>query len=98
MAGEIELSGPDLGVDGIPLAEITSDLPVVGHYEGKPVVLAMTASGPCAVGGKCTHYGAPLADGLLRRRGDPLSLAPRRIRHDHRCAGGRTGAQLDTRL
>ncbi len=63
MAGEIKLSGPDLATDGMPTDGIGGAIPAVGHFDGKPVVLLQNAAGIHAVGGKCTHYGAPLGDG-----------------------------------
>ena len=64
MAGDSKPSGPDLGVDGIPVEEIASDIPVSGHVDGKAVVVVATDDGIRAVGGSCTHYGGPLGDGL----------------------------------
>lgn len=64
MAGEIKLSGPDLATEGMPAESVGSDVPAVGHFDGKPVVLIANADGIHAVGGKCTHYGAPLGDGF----------------------------------
>lgn len=64
MAGEIKLSGPDLATEGMPTNSIGGEVPAVGHYDGKPVVLIQNTSGIHAVGGKCTHYGAPLGDGF----------------------------------
>jgi NADPH-dependent 2,4-dienoyl-CoA reductase/sulfur reductase-like enzyme/nitrite reductase/ring-hydroxylating ferredoxin subunit len=64
MGEEIELSGPDLTVEGIPADEVVSDIPTPGHVDGKPVVVVATANGVRAVGGRCTHYGGPLGDGL----------------------------------
>lgn len=64
MAGEIELSGPDLADEGIPLDLLGPEVPAVGHFDGKPVVVVDTPDGPRAVGGKCTHYGGPLGDGI----------------------------------
>ncbi len=64
MAEDIEISGPDLNIEGIPLDELGPDVPTVGHVDGKPVVVVKTEDGPKAVGGTCTHYGGPLGDGL----------------------------------
>src|SRR5688572_17867445 len=38
---------------------------LLGHAHGEPVLLARRGSELFAVGAFCTHYGAPLADGLL---------------------------------
>src|SRR6185503_8575932 len=59
-----ELTGPDLtlGLDtsGIPAGQL-----VAGHAFGEPVLLVHVAPNWFAVGGKCTHYGAPLDQGVL---------------------------------
>src|SRR5262249_46774323 len=36
-----------------------------GSVDGEPVVLVRRAGQVYALGGKCTHYGGPLADGLF---------------------------------
>jgi apoptosis-inducing factor 3 len=64
MAGDTGLSGPDLEVDGVPVDEVVPDVPVVGHVGGTPVVVVATDQGVRALGGRCTHYGGPLGDGL----------------------------------
>jgi NADPH-dependent 2,4-dienoyl-CoA reductase/sulfur reductase-like enzyme/nitrite reductase/ring-hydroxylating ferredoxin subunit len=64
MATSTHLEGPDLGSDGIPVDEIATGTPTIGHFDGKPVVLVATDAGPCAVGGSCSHYGGPLGKGL----------------------------------
>ncbi len=64
MAGETKLTGPDLAEEGLPLEALDAEIPSVGHFDGKPVVLVQTKDGPRAVGATCTHYGGPLGDGL----------------------------------
>ncbi|HEX6222176.1 MAG TPA: FAD-dependent oxidoreductase [Acidimicrobiia bacterium] len=64
MAGETNLSGPDLAEEGLPLEALDAETPSVGHFDGKPVVLVQTQDGPRAVGSTCTHYGGPLGDGF----------------------------------
>ena len=64
MAGEIKLRGPDLAAEGLPLGELNPDLPVSAHFEGKPVAVVATKEGVRAIGGRCSHYGGPLAEGL----------------------------------
>jgi apoptosis-inducing factor 3 len=64
MGGEIKLSGPDLTEEGMDAGYIGSEIPAVGHVNGKPVILLRTKAGLRAVGGRCTHYGGPLGDGL----------------------------------
>jgi NADPH-dependent 2,4-dienoyl-CoA reductase/sulfur reductase-like enzyme/nitrite reductase/ring-hydroxylating ferredoxin subunit len=57
-------SGPDLS-QGIALKDITDGEMVLGHVGDEPVLLARRAGELFAVGAICTHYGAPLHDGLL---------------------------------
>ena len=64
MAGEIEVSGPDLGTEGLPIESLGGDVPVKAQVDGEPVIVVRTREGVCVVGGKCTHYGAPLGEGL----------------------------------
>jgi hypothetical protein len=64
MAEAIEISGFDIATEGVPLADLSYTVPTVGHVDDEPVVVLNTAGGPCVVGGKCTHYGGPLGDGL----------------------------------
>ena len=64
MAGELKVTGPDLTTEGLPLEALSSELPAIGHVDGKPVVIVQTSGGPRAVSGRCTHYGGPLGKGL----------------------------------
>ncbi len=64
MAGEQKITGPDLAVEGILVDALRADIPAVGHVAGEPVIVVLTADGPRAVGGRCTHYGGPLSEGL----------------------------------
>ncbi len=64
MAGGQELSGPDLS-QGIPSSELAEGKMLVGHSGGEGVLLARSNAQVFAVGANCTHYGAPLVDGLL---------------------------------
>ena len=59
-----ELTGPDLEV-GIGISSLPSGEMVAGHAFGEAVLLAHAESNWFAVGAKCTHYGAPLAEGVL---------------------------------
>lgn len=56
--------GPDLG-KGVPLASVTRGGVLAGHVDGEPVLLSRLDDGCHAVGGSCTHYGAPLGEGLV---------------------------------
>ena len=59
-----ELSGPDLSA-GIALSSLAEDTPLLGHAGGEQVILVRRGAEVFAVGAFCTHYGAPLADGLI---------------------------------
>src|SRR5216684_6134942 len=79
-------TGPDLasGFDLTGLKEMQS---VAGHVQGKVVLLARTGGQVFAIGGKCTHYGGPLAEGLIV--GDTV-----RCPWHHACFSLRTGEAL----
>ena len=59
-----ELTGPDL-TKGIDISSVSAGQLVVGHAFGEPVLLVHVAPNWFAVGAKCTHYGAPLEQGVL---------------------------------
>jgi NADPH-dependent 2,4-dienoyl-CoA reductase/sulfur reductase-like enzyme/nitrite reductase/ring-hydroxylating ferredoxin subunit len=65
MASNQELTGPDLG-QGIDATSLAEGQMLVGHAAGEAVLLARSSGRVFAVGAHCTHYGAPLADGLLQ--------------------------------
>jgi NADPH-dependent 2,4-dienoyl-CoA reductase/sulfur reductase-like enzyme/nitrite reductase/ring-hydroxylating ferredoxin subunit len=50
---------------GIPVSKIVDGGMLSGQVGGEPVVLARSGAEVFAVGASCTHYGAPLADGLV---------------------------------
>lgn len=56
--------GPDLR-EGVLHKDIPLNGVLAGHVDGEPVLLARLEDGVHAVGGTCTHYGGPLAEGLL---------------------------------
>src|SRR4029078_12927326 len=59
-----ELTGLDLA-KGIETGSIAPGQLIAGHAFGEPVLLVHVAPNWFAVGGKCTHYGAPLDQGVL---------------------------------
>lgn len=59
-----ELSGPDLTM-GVDLSTIPDGTMLLGHASGEPVLLARRGGELFAIGAICTHYGAPLNEGLL---------------------------------
>ena len=58
------LSGPDLRA-GILQSSLAEGAMLQGHAGDEPVLLVRRGDDVFAVAAFCTHYGAPLADGLL---------------------------------
>ena len=83
MSEPLPLSGPDLAA-GLPVAEVPEGGLVRGHTHGAPVLLSKVDGRFHAVGAACTHYGAPLDEGL--RVGDTV-----RCPWHHACFDLRTG-------
>lgn len=81
-----KLNGPDLG-KGVALSKVADGAMLAGHAYGEPVLLARQGDDLFAIGAVCTHYGAPLADGLLV---DDTVRCP----WHHACFSLRTGAAL----
>ena len=81
-----ELSGPDLTL-AIELSAIPDGTMLLGHAQGEPVLLARRGDEVFAIGAICTHYGAPLEQGLLV--GDTV-----RCPWHHACFSLRTGEAL----
>jgi NADPH-dependent 2,4-dienoyl-CoA reductase/sulfur reductase-like enzyme/nitrite reductase/ring-hydroxylating ferredoxin subunit len=63
MGSDTQLSGPDLAA-GIAETDLR-DKPLVGHAHGEAVLLVRDGAHVRAVGATCTHYGGPLADGIV---------------------------------
>jgi NADPH-dependent 2,4-dienoyl-CoA reductase/sulfur reductase-like enzyme/nitrite reductase/ring-hydroxylating ferredoxin subunit len=58
------LSGPDLE-RGIRADELGEGAPLLGHAHGEAVLLVREGGEIFATGASCTHYGGPLAEGLV---------------------------------
>jgi NADPH-dependent 2,4-dienoyl-CoA reductase/sulfur reductase-like enzyme/nitrite reductase/ring-hydroxylating ferredoxin subunit len=58
------LTGPDLE-KGIPSGELREGHALVGQAGGKAVMLVRERGKPYATGATCSHYGGPLAEGLV---------------------------------
>ncbi len=83
---ETKLDGPNL-VMGIALSALADGAMLLGHANGEPVLLARRGDEVFAIGAICTHYGAPLIDGLLV--GDTV-----RCPWHHACFSLRSGTLL----
>jgi NADPH-dependent 2,4-dienoyl-CoA reductase/sulfur reductase-like enzyme/nitrite reductase/ring-hydroxylating ferredoxin subunit len=64
VSADVQLTGPDFA-SGVPLSGIPDGGMLAGHALGRPVLLARHGDELFAVGGSCTHYSGPLAEGLL---------------------------------
>jgi NADPH-dependent 2,4-dienoyl-CoA reductase/sulfur reductase-like enzyme/nitrite reductase/ring-hydroxylating ferredoxin subunit len=58
------LTGPDL-VAGLSADLLSDGVPLLGHVGGEPVILVRRGTEIFGIGGTCSHYGGPLADGLV---------------------------------
>src|SRR5215218_2249173 len=83
MSGEQELSGPDLA-QGISSSDLEDGGKLLGHSGGEPVLVVRKGEEIFAIGATCTHYGGPLAEGLVV--GDTV-----RCPWHHACFSLRTG-------
>jgi NADPH-dependent 2,4-dienoyl-CoA reductase/sulfur reductase-like enzyme/nitrite reductase/ring-hydroxylating ferredoxin subunit len=64
MSQSSELSGPDLSV-GVSAASLQDDQPLLGYVGDQAVMLVKTGGQLLATAATCTHYGGPLARGLV---------------------------------
>ena len=80
------LSGPDL-TQGVALSTVPDGTMLLGHARGEPVLLVRRGDELFAIGAICTHYGAPLGEGLLVK--DTV-----RCPWHHACFSLRTGEAL----
>jgi NADPH-dependent 2,4-dienoyl-CoA reductase/sulfur reductase-like enzyme/nitrite reductase/ring-hydroxylating ferredoxin subunit len=83
MSGETQPTGPDLAL-GIDLSDIPDSGMLVGHVGEEGVLVVRRGEEVFAIGSSCTHYGGPLAEGLVV--GDTV-----RCPWHHACFGLRNG-------
>ena len=81
-----QATGPDL-TQGLSLSELPDGGKLVGHAGGEQILLVRRGTEIFAVGAQCTHYHAPLADGLVV--GDTV-----RCPWHHACFSLRSGEAL----
>ena len=86
MAEEKKLTGPDFA-QGVSLSRFTDGGMIQGHANGELVLVARHGDAFFAIGASCTHYGAPLAEGLIA--GDTV-----RCPWHHACFSLRTGEAI----
>jgi NADPH-dependent 2,4-dienoyl-CoA reductase/sulfur reductase-like enzyme/nitrite reductase/ring-hydroxylating ferredoxin subunit len=56
--------GPDLAA-GLPLSELRDGEPLLGHVGDEAVILVRRDDEVFAIGAHCSHYGGPLAEGMV---------------------------------
>jgi NADPH-dependent 2,4-dienoyl-CoA reductase/sulfur reductase-like enzyme/nitrite reductase/ring-hydroxylating ferredoxin subunit len=83
---QTKLTGPDLA-SGIAETDLAAGSSVLGHAGGEAVLLVRDGADVVAVGATCSHYGGPLAEGVV------VDGAVRCPWH-HACFELRTGAAL----
>src|SRR5262244_249952 len=59
-----ELEGPDFE-KGVEIEKVADGGMLLGHAFGEPVLVARRGEELFAIGATCTHYGGPLAKGLM---------------------------------
>ncbi|HTS83337.1 MAG TPA: FAD-dependent oxidoreductase [Myxococcaceae bacterium] len=85
-AGDTPPTGPDLAA-GVEADSLADGQCIEGHVGSDAVVLARSGDAFFALGAKCTHYGGPLAEGLVV--GETI-----RCPWHHACFSLRTGEAL----
>jgi len=78
--------GPDFA-RGVSLTKFADGAMLQGHCKGEPILVARRADAYFAIGASCTHYGGPLADGIMA--GETV-----RCPWHHACFSLRTGEAI----
>lgn len=61
---QAKLEGPDL-TQGVDCSQLGDGKMLLGHAQGEPAILVRRGEEFFALGAVCTHYGGPLAEGLV---------------------------------
>ncbi len=85
-ADQPQPAGPDL-TEGVDAGQLADGTMLLGHVGDDAVLLARSGAEVFAIGGTCSHYGGPLAEGLLV--GDTV-----RCPWHHACFSLRTGEAI----
>ena len=86
--GKRSSQGPDLERGHRRVARCSRASKLLGHANGEAVLLARIGDDYLAIGATCTHYGGPLAEGVID--GDTV-----RCPWHHACFSLRTGEALE---
>ena len=86
MAETPETNKPDFR-NGFPIRDLGDGSMISGHADGEELVLVRRGDEVSAIGAHCTHYGGPLAEGLIA--GDTV-----RCPWHHACFSLRSGEAL----
>ena len=86
MGEQAALTGPDFGL-GVALDTLAEGQPTLGQAQGEAVVLVRRGTEVLGISATCSHYGGPLAEGLVV--GDTV-----RCPWHHACFSLRTGEAL----
>ncbi len=65
---EAKLEGPDL-TQGVDCSQLADGSILLGHAQGEPAILVRRGAELFAVGAVCSHYGGPLAEGIVVENG-----------------------------
>src|SRR5208282_4322380 len=76
LAEEKKLSGPDFA-EGVSLSEFADGGMVQGHANGEAILVTRRGDAYVAIGASCTHYGGPLAEGLIAGAGSKSGWSKR---------------------